>query len=392
MCSTLLDNGGGLARVPNQYRPGFNQAPTALAGRGVAIAAVTEALDVAALDGRTPRPVVFVGGRGVGKTVLLGEAASIAVDRLSWLTVPIEVRPGRGFTPQLIERLAVARDLYRQVEPGKRIQLTAAKVRATVLGVGAEIELTRASADTLPAIPLEVALSEACAAAAEHGAGLLLTVDELQLAAKNELADFAATLQQHVPDNWPLVVIVAGLPSIRDAHRAVTYLERGEWQALGLLDEEATRTALVEPARLAGRPMTSAACSELAVASGGYPYAIQLIGHHAWRQSTGDDVIDERHVTAAIANAEQELRTGLYESRWYDAAPKERTYLQALAELVESGQGIAGGDVARALGKTSGSVSYLRDRLIRKGTIFAEAGSLRFAVPGMASWIREIHG
>ena len=78
-----------MARIPNPYRPGFNQAPTALAGRDVAIAAVTEALDVAALDGRTPRPVVFVGGRGVGKTVLLGEAAAIAADKHSCLTVPV---------------------------------------------------------------------------------------------------------------------------------------------------------------------------------------------------------------------------------------------------------------------------------------------------------------
>jgi hypothetical protein len=382
-----------MARVPNPYRPGFNQAPTALAGRDVAIASITEALDVAALDGRTPRPVVFVGGRGVGKTVLLGEAAAIAADKHSWLAVPVEVRPGRDFTPQLIERLAAARDLYRQVEPGKRLQVTAAKVRATVLGVGGEVEITRnPSVKEAPALPLEAALADACAAAAEHAAGLLITVDELQLADRHELADFAATLQQHVPDNWPLVVIVAGLPSIRDAHRGVTYLERGEWQALGLLDDAATRTALAEPARQAGRPMSTAACGALAVASGGYPYAIQLMGHHAWRQSTGDDVIDVPHVPAAIAAADQELRAGLYESRWYDAAPKERTYLQALAQLVAGGRSVDGADVARALGKSTSSVSYLRDRLIRKGTIFADAGTLRFAVPGMADWIRQSQG
>lgn len=382
-----------MARVPNPYRPGFNQAPAALAGRDVAVAAVTEALDVAALDGRTPRPLVFVGGRGVGKTVLLGEAAAIAAEKHSWLTVPVEVRPGRDFTPLLIERLAAARDLYRQVAPGKRLQVTAAKVRATVLGVGGELVITRAErAQEPPALPLEAALAEACLAAAERGGGLVITVDELQLAARAELADFAATLQQHVPDSWPLVVVVAGLPSIRDAHRGVTYLERGEWQALGLLDEAATRTALAEPARLAGRPMTPAACEALAEASGGYPYAIQLMGHHAWRQSTDSAAIDVEHVPAAIEAADRELRAGLYESRWDDASPKERTYLQALAGLVAGGDSVDGADVARELGKSTSAVSYLRDRLIRKGTIFAEAGALRFAVPGMADWIRESRG
>ncbi len=74
-------------------------------------------------------------------------------------------------------------------------------------------------------------------------------------------------------------------------------------------------------------------------------------------------------------------------SRWHGASPKEQEYLAALARLVTV-QGSAGGaDVARELGRTTQQVSYLRDRLIRKGTIFAEAGSLVFAVPGMADWV-----
>ncbi len=82
------------ARVPNPYRPGFNQSPVALAGRDAVLDGVEESLQVAALDGRTPRPVVLTGGRGVGKTVLLGAVAELAASRHGWLTVPIEVRAG----------------------------------------------------------------------------------------------------------------------------------------------------------------------------------------------------------------------------------------------------------------------------------------------------------
>jgi hypothetical protein len=67
--------------------------------------AVAEALHVAALDGRTPRQLVLAGGRG-GKTLSMDEAASIAANEPSWLTVPIEIRPMRPFTPQLLERLS----------------------------------------------------------------------------------------------------------------------------------------------------------------------------------------------------------------------------------------------------------------------------------------------
>lgn len=86
---------------------------------------------------------------------------------------------------------------------------------------------------------------------------------------RSELADFAATLQQHVPDNLPLVVVLAGLPSIRDTQRGTTYLERAEWHVLGLLDAVATRAALAE----------------------------------------------------AATASEEDLVAGLYESRWQDASP-----------------------------------------------------------------------
>ncbi|MDP9443296.1 MAG: ATP-binding protein, partial [Actinomycetota bacterium] len=139
-----------MPRPANPYRPGFNQPPAALAGRDAVLQAVREALDVAALDARTPRPILLTGGRGVGKTVLLGEAAAIAAETRSWLTVPVEVRPNSRFTPQLVERLTAVRDLYQQTPRGQRVAVTGAKIRAAVLGFGAEVALTRRRADSTP--------------------------------------------------------------------------------------------------------------------------------------------------------------------------------------------------------------------------------------------------
>lgn len=377
-------------RVPNPFTPGFNQAPAALAGRDVVLGAVTEALETAAFDARTPRPLILTGSRGVGKTVLLAEAAAIAAREHSWLTTPIEIRPQRPFTPQFIERLGAVRDLYRQAPPGRHLEVAAATVKATVLGVGGEVEVRRRpNPDQEPALPLDAALAETCEAAMSHDAGLLITIDELQLAEKPELGDFAATLQQHVPDGWPLVVILAGLPTIRDTQRGVTYFERAEWQVLGALDAEATRVALDRPARDAGRPMDAAAVELLAEASGGYPYAIQLLGHHAWRASRDSKKITLEHAPQAIDATQHELAAGLFESRWQDASPKEREYLAALAQLSLNQGDVTGVQVAEALGKTSREVSYLRERLVRKGTLFTEAERVRFAVPGMADWIHR---
>lgn len=375
-------------RVPNPYRPGFNQAPMVLAGRSRVLAAIDEALAVAALDGRTPRPIVLTGSRGVGKTVILGEAGSRAADSYSWLTAPVEIRPDTPFVPQLIERLAAVRDLYRQTKAGSKVSVVGATVKASVLGVGAELELAKSPRQSSAPLSLDQALAEVIEAGAEHSAGLLITIDELQLAARPELGDFAATLQQRVPSGWPLVIVMAGLPNIRGTHKGITYLERAEWHLVKLLDETDSVEALREPAAEAGRPMSPAAAEELAAASGGYPYAIQLMGHHAWRASTGSATIEATHVGPAVRDAQEELTAGLYSARWEDSTDREREYLSELAGLSASEERVTGGMVAQKLGKPAKAVSYLRDRLIQKGTIFAEGETLRFSIPGMAEWVR----
>jgi hypothetical protein len=43
--------------------------------------------------------------------------------------------------------------------------------------------------------------------------------------------------------------------------------------------------------------------------------------------------------------------------------------------------------VAAELGKASTEVSYLRDRLLKKGTLYSEGSRLSFITPGMAEWV-----
>lgn len=378
-----------MVRKVNPYRPGFAQHPVLLAGRGTVIAGASEALDVAALDGRMPRPLILVGVRGVGKTVALNEISSLAAAEHSWVGVHVEVKPRTSFLPELVERLADAERLLTQTPTAGRLQLTEARVRAGAFGVGGEAGFTRASSSRPPADAVEGALAATTAAAIERASGLVLTLDEVHLATREDLAALTAALQRHVPDGWPIVVAVAGLPSLRDPRSSVTYLERGEWHELGPLGPSDTLEALAQPASLAGRPMDSAAADLLGAASGGYPYAIQVVGHHAWRASSGSSTITAAHARQAMTAAQADLAGGLYAGRWHDTSRKQRDYLAAMAaQLVEEGT-VTHADVARRLGKAPAALSYLRARLLAKGTIFSDGPSLRFLVPGMAAWITE---
>lgn len=378
-------------RVANPYTPGFNQTPAVLAGRAEVTASLEDALDVAALDGRTPRPVLLVGSRGVGKTVLLEHAREIAAERHSWISASVEVLPGRALAPVLLARLAQAEDAYEQVPSrGSGWRLDRATIKASLAGTGVEAEISRnVSADPPSGDELVSALGDVMGSAASLGAGLLLTIDEVHLATKDELAGVAAVLQHAVTQRWPLVAVLAGLPGLRDPRRMVTYLERGAWHDVGLLSSVDAREALTGPASAAGRPADDDAADHLAAASGGYPYAVQVLGHHAWRASSGADRISIDHARSGDAAAQRDLASGLYSARWNDSSPREKDYLVALADLVRRGQPAGGGDVARAMDHKPQAVTYLRSRLLAKGTIFAEGRVLRFAVPGMAAWIGE---
>lgn len=367
-----------------------------LAGRDQVLADFDEALEVAALDHRTPRPMVLVGPRGVGKTVTLGEMASVAGQRLSWPTVHVEAKP-TAFLTDLVARITEVTELLEGEAPTKsrgrrRPRIAGGKVSAAGWGVGAELHLVDDGGDMPRAGErLDAVLTQAAEAAIDRDAGIVLTLDEVQSAEREELGTLAAILQEHVPHDWPLVIVIAALPSLRTTRgkRALpTYLERAEWHDLGPLDPTATRQALTEPAAQAGRPMDPDAADALIEFSGGYPYAIQVAGHFVWRASTNSDEITLAHAHQARPRIEADL-SQLFRGRWEDASEREREYLLAMAQVAVQGAP-SSREVATRLSTTTPQVAYLRDRLIKKGTIYAAGdGTLCFITPGMGEWIRD---
>lgn len=141
----------------------------------------------------------------------------------------------------------------------------------------------------------------------ERRTGFVLTLDELQLVNRTELALLTSVLQEGTEEAWPMLLIGAGLFAMREPAHSVTYSERGERYDIGLIDQAETRRALAAPAKAAGRPMDDVAAGVLGRASGGYPYAIQVFGQHAWRASAGRDSIDETAARAALKPATAQL-------------------------------------------------------------------------------------
>ncbi|HXP99435.1 MAG TPA: ATP-binding protein, partial [Solirubrobacteraceae bacterium] len=247
--------------------------PAELAGREEVLEDLIDAIEVAAVDGRMPRPVLLAGARGVGKTVLLSEAAAIAGSRFGWPRVHVELRPRTVFTPDLIEAIGRAYELIERPRRKRALRAESVTVHAGLPGVGGEVQFARASgAQEQAASSLRGVLTALVELASTRDSGIVLTLDEAHLAARAELAALAALLQEGTGERWPLVVVFAGLPLMRSPEHSVTYLERGAWHELGLLGRQDTVQALRAPAQAAGRPMDEAAAELLAGASGGYLY------------------------------------------------------------------------------------------------------------------------
>lgn len=377
-----------MARIENPYRPGFNEPPKELAGREAVLEDLREAIEVVALDGRTPRPTLLVGARGVGKTVLLAEAAAIGGSRFGWPRVHVEMRPETPFTPDLIDAIGRTTELFEQPPAKRALRTESVTVRAGVPGVGGEVRFARPTTEPGDPTPaLRPALTGLADLAIGLGSGVVLTLDEAHLAERRELAALAALLQEGTGERWPFVVAIAGLPSMRAPEHSVTYLERGAWHELGVLNREDTVRALRRPAESGGRPMDEDAALILAYASGGYPFAVQLYGHYAWRASTGAERIDAAAANAALPRAHEELERGLYAARWTAASPSQKRYLVAIAAVAASGGQTTARAVADELGRTPKQLSTVRDELIKQGTLTVEGEELRFTIPGMGTFV-----
>lgn len=383
--------GDANVRATNPFRPGFAEPPSVLVGRDDVLERVDKALAAAAFDGYTPRPIIIVGPQGMGKTVLLDEVARRAGAVHGWPTLMTEVT-GPGRLVQTLSAHAVSAErLLAHVPSRSRYQVERVVLRTRVGPVGSDVHFTRQPPET-SALAMEGAFDSLAAAAIEGRSGFVLAIDELQLTSNDDFAQLAALIQHGTLQSWPMVVVCAALPSFRcgltpdGTERSLRYMERVEWYQLGPLSGPATVAALQGTAAQGGRPMDDDAAQLLARAAGGYPYAMQVYGKHAWQAALDQDRVNLAAARAALKPAGAEFDGAFYANAWAVATQRERDYLRSLAELSRTGWPVTSAAVARQLA-FSHAVDQSRARLVSRGTILSCGDVVNFAIPGMAAYV-----
>ena len=369
------------------YTPGFGRRPPVVAGRDALVDDVERVLEAGPEHPRFCR--ALLGSRGTGKTVLLDVIGEVASKQLGWAVLHLQALQEESLVAVLLQRIPEAVRPWERFGPGaKDLQ---AELNVGAVSARASVERGHTAGTGNAAAAFEDALGRVGSFAARHGTGLLVTVDEAQMAPQEDLSAVARALQTVVARRLqPVAVVFGGLQTFRERLAgAGTYASRLPVDELANLEPSAARLALVEPAARRHVAWEDAALGLLVRRSGGHPYYVQLFGWHAWEAAQGEATITLAHAKAGLRSARAEL-AGQYEVTWGNLRPQERDYLAAVASLAGAG-GARIEEVAKVLGKEPKQLAVARDRLMHMHGLLEvpERAQVRFVDPEMAAWAAE---
>jgi len=379
------------------YTPGAGHLPPVLAGRDHLLHAMTVRLNDVANVGRTrSEDVVFTGVRGVGKTAMLTAYSAAAAEQGFEVISHQAVTGQSGLVESVLARAALRIDQgARAWTRARRALDRIAGVSLGAAGISAGIDLHERESAGRRVYP--EALAEALATLAAEvrrdapAGGVLITVDEMQVAAKSDLPLLAATLHRLNVDHPRAAVAFAGtgLPHVPTVLReaGVTHPDR-----LFVIEELApvlppteARYAIIEPARRVGVAWSPDAADLLVTLTNGYPAHLQLFADEAWRAAAGPSLITVRDVRAGAQRAGDRLVRQTLGPRLDELPPRQLEYLTAIA--LHGGRASTR-RIAETLGRQQRELSWVRDDLLRAGDIYTpRRGHVVMSVPAFASFL-----
>lgn len=386
--------------VRNPFAPSAGRRPPELAGRDDIITSAQTACQRALL-GRASRPVMLLGLRGTGKTVLLNEFRRIGQDAgllVSRIEAPEDADLARLLVPEMrkvmrsLSAVAAARHAAVRGLRGLRNMIAGLNISIGDVSVGIE-----GASDPEPGLAdqgdlqfdlpdLFEAIGEA---ARQAGKGWLLLIDEVQYLKSQDLSALIVALHRASQGELPVVFAGAGLPQVaRLAGEAKSYAERlFTYPAIGALAPGSAADAIRKPLENEGVAIVPEAVDAIVAATRGYPFFIQEWGFHAWETSAGP-TITLQDIDLARGPVMASLDDGFFRVRMDRLTRAETGFVQAMARLGDGPYPIA--DIAREMGKTTQQLGPTRASIIHKGMIYsAEHGYLAFTVPLFADFMRR---
>ncbi len=375
-------------RGPNPFRPGFGSSPPTLVESDRHTELFGEALDSG--PGAYGRVLLLVGQRGTGKTVTLNALEDMAGPK-GWLVISETATKG------LVGRIVSDRlpRLLREHDPrATTSHITSVDLPLSAGGVSREVTDTHSPVPTLRS-----QLEDLTDLLRRGGGGVLITLDEVHKGVYDELEAITTTLQHAVRERRQVAFAAAGLPGSMTALLQVedetdpsplTFLRRSVRVDLGSMSDADAARALRDPIKNARWAISDDALALAVVESHGYPYMVQLLGYHTWRQAGAPTPrLEVSHVQAGIHDARRDLRRQVLDEAMKPLSANDRRYLAAMAQ--DAGDVSSTREVARRLEVAPDYANKYRERLIDRALISGDTrGVVEWSIPMLADYVRDL--
>jgi len=366
-----------MAERVNPFTPSFGSVPLLFAGREQ----VTEdvLLGLKGNHGEPNRISLFVGPRGSGKTALLTKIASEAEPK-AWISANVTAMP--GMLEDIFERTQEAAIEFVETSAGSRL------TGLNFSGFGFTREIIEARQGNW-----RTRMNAVIDELNEQSIGLLITVDEVILDL-DELRVLVATFQHFIREQKEVALLMAGLPHNVSAllqDKTISFLRRAVQHQLGVIHEtHEVRETIKKTIELSGRTIQEEALNRATEATGGFPFLIQLVGYHIWRQNPNSDEI-------SLANAQEGIHFALadMESRIFKVTERELSEndLRFLEAMLSDKESSSLADIAERLSVSMNYAGQYRLRLIEQGIIGARGrGKVGFELPFFREYLERKTG
>ncbi|MCL2826666.1 MAG: ATP-binding protein [Eggerthellaceae bacterium] len=355
-----------MATYINPFTPVFGNEPPVLAGRTQLIEDVLQGLENG--PGDPNRITIFTGPRGSGKTVLLSTIAARA-EAMGWISV--HVAASNIMLDQLIEQIERKASSFISQKPKSGI------TGVQISGTGLQRKIFDEKKKTWRA-----QMDEYLDMLADQEVGLLFSIDEVS-AEFAEMVEFVSTFQFFIREKRNVALIMAGLPSkVMQMFQSssISFLRRSFHRSLDAISYPEVRATMKKTVELAGRAIEADALKKAAESTRGLAFMIQLVGYHAFNQSSRK-TITEDDVGEGISDAKYDMENMILGTTLFELSDTDRRFLMAMLQDEETS---TISDIARRMETSSSNASHYKRRLINQGIVAdAGRGKVAFGMPMM---------
>jgi len=357
----------------NPFTPAFGSEPLFLAGREPIITDILEGLENG--PGDPNRASILIGPRGSGKTVLLTKIANEA-SRLGWISANVTVTP--GLLEKILEQVEQNGEEFLPAKARKRLS------ELHAFGAGFSLENVEARKPSW-----RQQMTQYLKLLAEYQIGVLITVDEIDVK-QPELVGLVADFQHFVREKREVALVMAGLPGktlqmFQD--KSISFIRRAFQHKLDAIGMADVKNAIRKTIESSGRKINNDALEKAASYTKGFPFLIQLVGYHAWRQSPKNKVITLADADLGIESSEEYMNRMILDTTVSELSEKDLAFLLAmLPDEAESRMS----DLRERLGSTTNLLGQYRLRLINQGVIEEYGrGRVQFAMPLLKEYLAK---